>query len=248
MTGSTGRDEIPPYVAERIRRPPPADCGVLLGSTPVVAFGDVRRARVATLGLNPSRIEFEQRGVELDGPLRRFETLQSLGVERLEDAPEAIVSRVWQRSNSYFHGNPYGWFDRLEEVMNLVGASYFADSACHLDLSQWATDPTWNRLPNEARERLVSDDAGFLLTQLRLEPIVLLLLNGRAVINALRSSLNGQLEAAGELTDRSVTTKLFVGGIGSTQVIGWSTNLQSSFGVTKDLRAKLARRVGELAS
>ena len=34
-------------------------CHVIAGSTPVVAFGDVRRARVATLGLNPSRAEFE---------------------------------------------------------------------------------------------------------------------------------------------------------------------------------------------
>ena len=33
----------------------------------MVAFGDPSTARVATLGLNPSRIEFEVDGVELDG-------------------------------------------------------------------------------------------------------------------------------------------------------------------------------------
>src|SRR5437867_10588548 len=34
--------------------------------------------------------------------------------------------------------------------------------ACHLDLSQWATDPTWKHLSRTARERLVRDDVGFL--------------------------------------------------------------------------------------
>ncbi|MGO9148299.1 MAG: hypothetical protein ACLQEG_17055 [Acidimicrobiales bacterium] len=239
--------DIPPYVVDRIRRSPPLDCYVLPGSTPVVAFGDVRRAHVATLGLNPSRIEFKQRGAELDGPVRRFETLRSLGVEHLQDAPDSVVFRVWYRCNQYFHGNPYSWFSRLEEVLNVLGSSYFADTACHLDLSQWATDPTWNGLPVEARERLISEDAGFLLTQLCSEQIALVLLNGRAVVNAFRSVLNGQLQTVGELTDRSVTTKLYVGTIGMTRAIGWSMNLQSSFGVTKELRAKLAQRVSEMA-
>ena len=124
---AAGDASVPSYVAARIRRAPPADCHVLPGSTPVVAFGDPRRSAVATLGLNPSRIEFEQRGVELDGPLRRFETLRSLGVERLDDAPDVAVVRVWQRCNAYFHGNPYGWFKRLEAVLNAVDASYFGD-------------------------------------------------------------------------------------------------------------------------
>ncbi len=72
-------------------------------------------------------------------------------------------------------------------------------------------------------------------------------MNGRAVVNAFRSVLNGQLQTVGELTDRSVTTKLYVGTIGMTRAIGWSMNLQSSFGVTKELRAKLAQRVSEMA-
>jgi hypothetical protein len=71
--------DVPKYVAARIRGGAPQNCNVLPGSTPVVAFGDPRSSPVATLGLNPSRIEFEEDGVELDGHLRRFETLRSLG-------------------------------------------------------------------------------------------------------------------------------------------------------------------------
>jgi hypothetical protein len=135
----------------------------------------------------------------------------------------------------------------LEEVLVSVGASYFGDTACHLDLSQWATDPTWNGLPLRAKKRLVSEDAEFLLTQLRSERIALLLLNGKAVVDVFRGALEGQLEQVGTIADRSVTTKIYVGAIGNARVVGWSTNLQSSFGVTKELRAKLAQRVAELA-
>jgi hypothetical protein len=238
---------IPVYVGRRIRCAPLIDCHVLVGSTPVVAFGDPSRSLVATLGLNPSRIEFKERGLELTGKLRRFETLRSLGVERLDDAPDEIVARVWQRCADYFHGNPYRWFNRLERVLNSVDASYFRDSACHLDLSQWATDPTWNDLPRKVRERLVADDAGFLRTQLQAESIRLLLLNGQAVLAAFQTVLGGRLFREPQtVVDRSVTTQLYTGQIGDVRVIGWSTNLQSSFGVTTALQTRLAERVREL--
>ena len=235
---------IPAYVAERIRRVAPSDCNVLRGSTPVVAFGDPGRSSVATLGLNPSRVEFEKRGVELDGRLRRFETLRSLGVAGLDHAPDEIIGLVWHRCNGYFHGNPYRWFNRLEEILNAVDASYFGDTACHLDLSQWATDPTWNGLTRNARERLVGNDADFLRMQLQSEPIRLLLINGQAVLTAFQTVLGGRLVREPETVgDRSVTTQLYSGSIGDVQVIGWSTNLQSSFGVTNVLQMKLADSV-----
>jgi len=50
--------DIPQYVVERIRESPPYDACVVSGSTPIIAFGSVHGARVATLGLNPSRQEF----------------------------------------------------------------------------------------------------------------------------------------------------------------------------------------------
>jgi hypothetical protein len=67
---------MPDYIVERIRRPPPEGCEVVPGSTPVIAFGDVRTARVATLGLNPSKSEFlNKHGQELTGAHRRLATL-----------------------------------------------------------------------------------------------------------------------------------------------------------------------------
>jgi hypothetical protein len=238
-------DSVPAYVALRIRRAAPAGSYVLAGSTPVVAFGDPRRAAVATLGLNPSISEFEERGAELDGPFRRFETLRSLGVASLGDAPDEIIGRVWRRCNAYFHGNPYRWFNPLETILDALDMSYYGDTACHLDLSQWATNPSWSSLPRSARERLVAEDAEFLRLQLRSEPIRLLLLNGRAVLRAFQEVLGGRLDREKEtVSDLSVAAQIYSGSIGDVQVIGWSTNLQSSFGVTSDLRTRLAEAVG----
>ena len=239
---------VPPYIQERIRRPAPEGCFVLPQSTPVVAFGNPHLARVATLGLNPSRIEFDVKGIELDGVARRFETLGSLGVNRLFDAPDAAIGRVWERCNRYFHGNPYSWFLRLEEMLKAVGASYFEDTACHLDLTQWATDPTWSGLGRRVQERLVADDAGFLREQLRCEPIALLLLNGRSVLTAFERTFGGHLRLVDTpVTDGGTTTKLYEGDVEGVRVLGWSTNLQSSFGVTRVLRVKLAERLAMLA-
>jgi hypothetical protein len=71
-----------------IRRSAPEGAYVVPGSTPVLAFGDARTARVATLGLNPSRIEFtDEAGVFLQGNRRRLTTHPSLAFSDLADAP-----------------------------------------------------------------------------------------------------------------------------------------------------------------
>jgi hypothetical protein len=167
-------------IVARLRRPPPA-AYVVPGSTPVLSFGNASAAAVATLWLNPSRQEFLDRsGRELSGAARRFETLASLGVPDLASASEAILHRVINACNGYFHANPYRrWFDQLEPVLQSVGASYYDGSACHLDLVQWATDPVWGKIPDRAvRDRLLAEDAAFLLDQLSTGSFRLLLING----------------------------------------------------------------------
>jgi hypothetical protein len=56
-----------------------------------------------------------------------------------------------------------------------------------------------------------------------------------------------RLELAGPpLTDGGITTKVYEGEIEGVTVLGWSTNLQSSYGVTRALRTKLAERLATL--
>jgi hypothetical protein len=217
----------------------------------VVAFGDVRSASVATLGLNPSRVEFlDRRGDELTGRDRRLETLRSLGVDDLSTASDAAVAQVFSSCNAYFHRNPYrGWFDQLESILAAVGASYYSGSACHLDLVQWATDPVWGQLrPASVRQDLVEDDAGFLMQQLENEQIRLLLLNGKGVADQFEQALGTPMEEVSQIPTGRAPARISVGTTRSgVLVIGWSTNLQSSFGVTNVLRKQIARHVTEFA-
>lgn len=242
--------DIPAYIAERIRRQLPPDASIVPGSTPVIAFGDVRSAAVATLGLNPSRLEFQDKqGQELTGVDRRLETLASLGVNDLSTESDAVISKVFEGCNQYFQRNPYRfWFDHLEQILQAMGASYYDGSACHLDLVQWATDPVWGKLPSHSfRQRLIEADAPFLLQQLQQEGIQRLLLNGRSVIEQFMAISGTNLTEVAQIPGGHTTTRLLKGRMQSgLMVIGWSTNLQSSFGVSHAQRRCLAEQVGQI--
>lgn len=243
---------VPDYIERRIRRPIPNDSYVVPGSTPVVSFGNAHSARVATLGLNPSRVEFlDRNGRELDDPSRRLATHRSLGTSVIADAPPSVVLQVLEDCNSYFCRSPYRWwFDRLEMILEACGASYYNGSACHLDLVQWATDPTWARLqPAIIRKRLLEADAPFLVEQLTNENIQLLLVNGKGVIDQLQRIVGSTLEQREPIVGLAHRDTNFFSGtiLDRVPVIAWSTNLQSSFGVSTELRAAIRDRVADLA-
>ncbi len=243
--------EIPNYIDRRIRRPiPPGSC-VVPRSTPVVAFGNARAATVATLGLNPSWHEFlDDAGRMLAGPERRLATHQSLGVSDLTNAPASVIAKVVQDCDSYFQHNPYRrWFDQLEQVLQACGASYYDGSACHLDLVQWATNPTWSKLqPRELQNRLMDADAEFIRQQLSNDDIRLLLVNGRGVIDQLQRRLGATLDEVDTIVGLGrYDTYLYCGTLfDRVSVIAWGTNLQSSFGVTSELRTAIANRSAQL--
>lgn len=246
-------DALPDYIARRIRRSIPLDAHVVAGSTPVVSFGNSRIATVATLGLNPSRVEFlDRNGIQYTDDQRRLATHDSLGTDKLQDAPTDVVSQVLSDCDDYFSRNPYSrWFDQLEIILNSCGVSYYNGTACHLDLVQWATDPTWGHLePKSVRHQLLDADATFLFDQLSNENIKLLLVNGSGVIRQLKRSFNTQLNEADPIVGYGHhDTRLFTGTIcGGVQVVAWSTNLQSSFGVSTALKTELATQVAALVA
>jgi len=243
---------IPQYVEARIRRPVPANSRVVAGSTPVVSFGNAQTSRVATLGLNPSKNEFLEAGELLRGDERRLATQESLGLTDLSIAPVSKVLEVLEECNSYFQRRPYReWFDQFMPMLRNCDASYYEGSACHLDLVQWATDPTWGKLERNVRKRLIAEDAGFLASQLQCENLRLMLVNGIGAWKQLRKSMDNDLEFNEVETVTGFAhcdTRLFVGTVfGHVRVMAWSTNIQSSHGVTNELREELARRIKVLA-
>ena len=159
---------------------------------------------------------------------------------------QARLSGCCKIAISYFQRNPYGeWFDKLEPVLQGCKASYYDGSACHLDLVQWATKPTWGDLrPREIRDRLINADAEFLRQQLTNGSVKLLLANGKSVIDQLRRRYDARLMEVDGI--RNYNTRFFVGTIlDNVCVIAWSTYLQSRF-VTAEWRTAIAGRVAQL--
>lgn len=102
---------VPGYLAAMVRRVPPAGAPVAVGSTPVVSFGDPRRAVVATLGINPSVAEFTEHAHMLVGRQRRLATLASLRAQRCDLLNESQIAQVIADCASYFGRQPYlRWF------------------------------------------------------------------------------------------------------------------------------------------
>lgn len=246
------RSVIVEHVLSRLRQQLPADGHVVAGSTPVLSFGNAAEAVVATIGLNPSRQEFlDRNGRELSGRSRRFETLKSLGVPELASASDSDLLRVVGACNTYFAANPYRrWFDQLEPILRSVGASYYDGSACHLDLVQWATDPVWSKIPDRTvRDRLLEQDSVFFRHQLRHGAFRLVLLNGNSVIKQFESVMKISLRPKACVSGVSKSSRLLVGNLPwRTQVVAWSINVQSSWGVCKVLRDRLAEQVAECTS
>jgi hypothetical protein len=234
--------ELSEYVVDMVRRRPPAMAPVVAGSTPVVAFGDPSRAEVATLGINPSANEFLERGQLLSGARRRLATLESIGADRLDQLTDAQVAEVMSDCATYFQRRPYDrWFGPLDRLFT-VGAdvSYYDGSACHLDLVQWATQPIWGRITDpDVQTVLLEDGVPHLRAQLARENVRLVLVNGRQVLKQVVAVGLVKLEEVGRLPLGTSNCALYVGTEGGIRWVGWSTNLQSSFGVSTAFKQQL---------
>jgi hypothetical protein len=231
----------------RIRR-----TGVIRWGAPVPSFGDLTRSKVATLGLNPSNREFvDETGKELDGPDRRFHTLQSLGLRSWDDANAAHLRLILESCRNYFLCNPYDrWFKRLDEITSGTETSFYSDlnRACHLDLIPYATFQKWTDLTQVQRATLLSSAGDILAFLLRDSPIRVLVLNGASVVDHFEKLANLNLVRR-EMRDWRLPRRenRYVSGISyrgvlkslcgvslerEVVVLGYNHNIQSSFGVT----------------
>lgn len=223
----------PAYLLERAATPPPKDCAVVPGSTPVVSFGHPLDPSVATLGINPSSGEFLSCGRLRQDDQRRLATLQSVEAPSYEGIDEAKAAAIIDDCASYFDRNPYRWFNALDRILTeALGVSYFHKTACHLDLVQWATDPIWKELHRDQQERLLEGDRDFLRRQLTHEGYKVVIVNGAT---AMRWAQAADIVAWRE-TDRleaSPAARFSVGHGEGALFLGWSCNLQSQPGALR---------------
>ena len=218
-------------ILNRIRSTYPSDELIVRHSTPVLSFGDFQNAGVFTLGINPSNLEFENtKGELLKNQYRRLQTLSSLKSLNCSTLSMEQSMKVLDGCINYFNRRPYNWFDKFEPILKAVGHSYYnAPFAAHVDLVQWATRNKWGKISSIEHKMLIEEGRPFLEYQLQSENLHTILLNGRTVINAFHNWSNIELEYStlnipkgGELVTGWYDNRV--------RVIGWSVNIQSSWG------------------
>lgn len=190
-------------MCERLRRAP--STASVKDSLPVLFFGDLLTARIATVGLNPSKQEYLDRsGNHLAGANRRFETLTSLiSVSRATLTNDQCDQAIATMRDYFQPGKPiYSWFRPLGRVTYAMGYSYAQGEAVHLDLVQEATDPTWSALkgPNSTVAKELRDaDLPFLKWEIESFPLKVVVCNGKTVFTEVCRLIGGTFQESGSL-------------------------------------------------
>ncbi|WP_123498251.1 hypothetical protein [Pseudomonas frederiksbergensis] len=235
------------------------DSEIVEWGSPIPVFGEVKHSSIATLGLNPSNREFmTPDGTELTGGLRRFHSLSSLELEEWTDITSLHLEKIWNKCTRYFQDNPYdGWFKSLDILISGTNSSYYSTlfPACHLDLVPYATHRKWANLSTGQKSKLLQVSGNALGEILRDSPINTIVLNGRTVAeNLIRISdavfevetipqwslprSNGKM-VAGVAYRGSISNVSGVDLGRRIEILGFNHNIQSSFGVTTQVRKSI---------
>ena len=92
----------------RLEDPVLSEAHVIKWGSPVLSFGDLSSSRVASLGINPSNMEFmDTIGNELHVTCRRFHTLNSLGLSSWSVVEARHIRQIIRSYEYYFKRNPY---------------------------------------------------------------------------------------------------------------------------------------------
>lgn len=237
--------------------------GVIPWSSPVPVFGNLSTSYVGTLGLNPSNREFVDRsGRELRGPHRRFETLASLGIRRWTNAKEHHIEKIATSCERYFSNNPYdGWFRKLDLLISDTQTSFYTGTAAHLDLIPFATVSKWGQLSTRHKAVLLEAAGDSLALTLNDSAIRLLVLNGASVVAQFRTAFGVHLNSY-EVRDWTLQAKskrpvlgvAYSGTLDSLgnialdrtiRVVGFNHNIQSSYGVTREVMNSIKTWIGK---
>lgn len=232
---------------QRIMQERPGFKELVENSYPVTSFGDLTSARVLTIGINPSIDEFHSRKKGrplLEASAKRLVDSEVLGIVAGTPLNREQAELVLKGNNLYFakSGNPYHWFNALEEfALKPIGASYFDGSAAHVDLVQWATDPVWSRIQDEAvQSELVRSDVDFLTSVLQSKKWDLIILNGKEVYTRFREFRLFQLLEFEHIPAPDKKRIFWNGHSFGSPLVSWSANLPESrtSNETRDFVAK----------
>lgn len=250
--------DVSSNLVERLSNPDLLSADIIPWGSPIPSFGDLEEATVATLGLNPSNLEFvDKNGIELVESQRRFETLNSLGISSWGKVDESHLKLIVESCRCYFNRNPYDrWFKSLDYIVSGTRASYYCgiNKACHLDLIPYATKCKWTDLTTQQKTILYKVAGDTLALLLRDSSVATLILNGNSVVKGFQSISTTNLKKI-EMHDWLLPRKnggvkgyAYTGYVDELsciklnsriRVLGFNHNIQSSFGVTGKVKSSI---------
>ena len=164
---------------------------VVRPSIPILYFGNFpgysrSEKKVITVGLNPSFREFQKLGDPTSDVEFRFREASELLKQSIME--EGFCEKYLRILDHYFEENPFRrWFNSLAPLLRGLGCGFRADAGSegcvlHTDLcSPLATNPTWSRLGDLDRHRLLETGMDLwtkfvstLRLEIRLLPIIYL--------------------------------------------------------------------------
>jgi hypothetical protein len=177
------QQQLKEFLLDKISEPLPKSVKIVEGSIPIVFFGNVEKAEIATLSLNPSNIEFEHNGK------RRCVDRKQLRVSDSQQLTREQAERVYQSLLLFFKVNPYKtWFNPMNKLFQSKGFEYYNDKIVHLDISPWATSNKWDSLSREERESII--DTTIIENVIEKRGIKKLFINGKTAFNVFCATLN----------------------------------------------------------
>ena len=238
---------------------------VITWACPVPYFGDLLNSRIATVGINPSNLEFvDAKGNELTFAERRFPTLKSLKINDWSAASMAHISEIEEACKYYFARNPYdNWFKRLDFLISGTSSSYYfpASNACHLDLVPYVTSLKWSALSSIQQSSLLEVSAGIIGELLKNSSVEILVLNGKTVIQTLQKISGAKFNCVPmqswllpRKSKEGIMGYAYEGSINmlgnvalgrNIRILGYNHNIQSSFGITSYVQNQIRNWISE---
>ena len=156
--------ELKQQILNYIKQPIPQNdkMPIVERSIPIPFFGDIENARVATISINPSFREFQDKNKNLlKLSEKRFVDREDLAIQDTDTLNDLQANLVYDSLLNYFNEDhkPYkSWFNWLDKYAgNMLKASYYNGSMVHLDIYPWATKEKWSDLDEIYRERALQN-------------------------------------------------------------------------------------------
>lgn len=212
---------------------------------PILYFGDIMNSKIATVGLNPSDKEYyDSKGQSYD----RFLNKQNLKINSWNEISNDEVLKIKMSFDFYFNNRPYkNWFNRLEDLLSEGEFSYYFpyNNTVHLDIIPVATKNKWGNLSLSERDFLIDHFGNYLEYLITESNIEICILNGQGVVDNFQKVFKQMLYKEHVMEWDIITKNKVVKGncykaILNQQnkkilILGFNHNIQSSFGVSKDL-------------